>query len=59
MNYYRSIKLSYSEIQTISERDRDIVWSISKTYNHIEENTIEVPKIKQKTLKLKNNETRK
>ena len=42
-------KLSYSEIQTISERDRDIVWSISKTYNHIEENTIEVPKIKQNT----------
>lgn len=42
-------KLSYSEIQTISERDRDIVWSISKTYNHIEENTIEVPKIKQAT----------
>lgn len=40
-------KLSYSEIQTISERDRDIVWSISKTYNHIEENTIEVPKIKE------------
>ena len=42
-------KLSYSEIQTISDRDRDIVWSISKTYNHIEENTIEVPKIKQAT----------
>ena len=42
-------KLSYSEIQTISERDRDIVWSISKTYNHIEENTIEVPKIKERT----------
>ena len=42
-------KLSYSEIQTISERDRDIVWSISKTYNHIKENTIEVPKIKQNT----------
>jgi len=42
-------KLSYSEIQTISERDRDIIWSISKTYNHIEENTIEVPKIKQNT----------
>ena len=42
-------KLSYSEIQTISERDRDIVWSISKTYNHIEENNIEVPKIKQNT----------
>lgn len=42
-------KLSYSEIQNISERDRDIIWSISKTYNHIEENTIEEPKIKQNT----------
>lgn len=45
----KTSKLSYSEIQTISERDRDIIWSISKTYNHIEENTIEVPKIKQNT----------
>lgn len=42
-------KLSYSEIQEISERDRDIAWSISKTYNHIEETTIEVPKVKQTT----------
>jgi hypothetical protein len=43
----RISKLSYSEIQTITERDREIVWSISKTYNHIEETTIEVPKIKE------------
>lgn len=42
-------KLTYSEIQLISERDRDIVWSISKTYNHVEEATIEQPKIKETT----------
>ena len=42
-------KLSYSEIQLISERDRDIAWSISKTYNYIDETTIETPKVKQKT----------
>jgi hypothetical protein len=42
-------KLSYSEIQLISERDRDIVWGISKTYNHVEETTIEQPKIKDAT----------
>jgi hypothetical protein len=42
-------KLSYSEIQLISERDRDIVWGISKTYNHVEETTIEQPKIKEST----------
>lgn len=42
-------KLSYSEIQLISERDRDIAWSISKTYNHVSEIEIEVPKIKDTT----------
>lgn len=40
-------KLSYSEIQEISEKDRDIAWSISKTYNHIEE-SLDEPKIKTK-----------
>lgn len=40
-------KLSYSEIQEISEKDRDIAWSISKTYNHVEE-SFEEPKIKIK-----------
>ena len=33
-------KLSYSEIQEISERDREIIWQISKTYNHIDKNII-------------------
>jgi len=40
-------KLSYSEIQLISERDRDIAWAISKTYNHINDVEIEQPKIKE------------
>jgi len=42
-------KLSYSEIQLISDRDREIAWSISKTYNHIDEVEIEQPKIKETT----------
>jgi len=42
-------KLSYSEIQEISERDRTIAWYISKTYNHINDIEIEKPKIKEKT----------
>ena len=42
-------KLSYAEIQEISERDRDIVWSISKTYNYINEVEIEQPKLKETT----------
>jgi len=42
-------KLSYSEIQLITERDRDIAWSISKTYNHVEDIEIDEPKIKEKT----------
>lgn len=42
-------KLSYSEIQLITDRDRDIAWSISKTYNHIDEIEIEKPKLKEKT----------
>ncbi len=42
-------KLGYSEIQTITPRDRDIAWGISKTYNYIEEATIEKPKLKDKT----------
>ena len=42
-------KLSYSEIKEISERDRDIIWYISKTYNHINEIEIEKPKLKEKT----------
>lgn len=29
--------ISYHEIQEISEEDRDILWSCSKTYNYIEE----------------------
>lgn len=41
-------KLSYSEIQTISVRDREIVWGIAKTYNYINPEQIEVPKAKQK-----------
>jgi len=42
-------KLSYSEIQLITDRDRDIAWSISKTYNHIDEIEIEKPKLNEKT----------
>jgi len=42
-------KLSYSEIQEITERDRNIVWSISKTYNYVDE-------IKTDAHTLKNNE---
>jgi len=42
-------KLSYSEIQTISSRDRDIAWGIAKTYNYINHEEIETPKIKEKT----------
>jgi len=42
-------KLSYSEIQTISVRDREIAWGIAKTYNYINHEQIEVPKIKEKT----------
>lgn len=42
-------KLSYSEIQTISSRDRDIAWGIAKTYNYINHEEIEAPKIKEKT----------
>ena len=42
-------KLSYSEIQLITDRDREIAWSISKTYNHIDEIEIEKPKLKEKT----------
>lgn len=42
-------KLCYSEIQTISVRDREIAWGIAKTYNYINHEEIEVPKIKEKT----------
>lgn len=42
-------KLSYSEIQTISVRDREIAWGIAKTYNYINHEEIEVPKIKERT----------
>jgi len=37
-------KLAYYEIQTITERDREILWSICKGYNHVEDITIEQPK---------------
>lgn len=30
-------KLTYTDIQEITEEDRDILWSVSKTYNYIEE----------------------
>lgn len=30
-------KLTYTDIQEISEEDRDILWSVSKTYNYVEE----------------------
>ena len=30
-------KLTYTEIQEISEEDRDILWSVSRTYNYIED----------------------
>lgn len=40
-------KLSYSEIQEITERDRDIAWSISKTFNYVEDIEIEKPKLKE------------
>lgn len=39
-------KLSYSEIQEVTERDRDIAWSISQTYNYVEEVLIDKPIIK-------------
>ena len=39
----RYCDLSYFEIQFISDEDRDILWHISKSYNHIEE-TPEAPK---------------
>jgi len=42
-------KLSYSEIKEISERDRDIVWHISKTYNYIDAAELEQPKLKERT----------
>jgi len=42
-------KLSYSEIQTISVRDREIAWGIAKTYNYVNHQEIEAPKIKEKT----------
>jgi hypothetical protein len=42
-------KLSYSEIKEISDRDRDIAWSISQTFNYIDNSTIEQPKLKEKT----------
>jgi len=42
-------KLSYSEIQNISVRDREIAWGIAKTYNYINHEEIEAPKIKEKT----------
>ena len=45
----RISKLSYAEIQTITERDRDIIWSISKTYNYVEDIKIELPKVKEQT----------
>lgn len=41
-------KLSYSEITEITERDRDIIWSISKTYNYVEETVIEPNELKTK-----------
>jgi hypothetical protein len=37
-------KLAYYEIETISERDRDILWSICKSYNYVEDIQIEQPK---------------
>lgn len=43
-------KLAYSEIQTITARDREIAWGIAKTYNHIDESQIEAPKTTVKEL---------
>ena len=42
-------KLSYSEIQIISDRDKDIVWSVAKSYNFVEQKEIERPKVKEKS----------
>jgi hypothetical protein len=39
-------KLTYTEIQEISEEDRDILWSVSKTYNYVDE--IESKKLEPK-----------
>lgn len=36
--------LGYHEIQEISERDREIIWDISKSYNYVEDQIIEKPK---------------
>lgn len=35
--YDNKINLSYNEIQTISENDREILWKICRTFNHVEE----------------------
>jgi hypothetical protein len=40
-------KLAYYEIETISERDRSILWSICKSYNYVEDIVIEQPKQKE------------
>jgi hypothetical protein len=36
-------KLEYHDVQEITERDRDILWSISKTYNYVDPTTAETP----------------
>lgn len=42
-------KLDYLEIQEITERDRQILWDICKTFNYVDEETIIEPEKKQVT----------
>lgn len=47
-------KLSYTDIVEISENDREILWSISKTYNYVEDiqpEKIEVKEFNEATIK--------
>jgi DNA polymerase III delta prime subunit len=40
-------KLAYYDIQEITERDREILWYISKSYNHVKNEVVELPKQKE------------
>jgi len=43
-------KINYHQIQEISEEDREVLWSCSRTYNYIEEIAIEPKKVKEEYL---------
>ena len=40
-------KINYHEIKEISEEDREVLWSCSRTYNYVNEQPIEPVKKKQ------------